>query len=307
MSFRILVIEDSKTQLLAIKHCLENEGYNVITADSGAMGIAKAFKEKPHLIISDVIMSGINGYQLCRLIRNEAELCDIPVILLTKLDASLDKFWGLKSGANFYVPKEPGFPTLIKICRETLEDIPNLPKFKVISDSNDLMSVEEVNSRLIKILENLLFEATIIDEVRKIGEDILDINIMSHKLFNLLTSIYDYKAFAIVVNQPKSSLLIAKAQNDNDYITIQNMAINISNQLGLTPIHHDVEVNHEVLTNTITIPVDILGMRLGVLIISTHTQLKPADEKLFKLIAEQFSIILRLYHEHIQKFSVTSK
>ncbi len=309
MSYRILVIEDSKTQLLAIKNCLESEGYNVITACSGAEGIARAFKERPHLVISDVIMNGINGYQLCRLIRNEAELSDTPVILLTKLNANIDKFWGLKSGASCYVPKEPGFPSLIKAVRELLAIIANEPKLRLINDNTELMSQDEINNRLIQILEKLLFEATIIDEVRKIGEDILDLNIIAHKLFNLLASIYNYKAVSLIVNLQRYSSIITDACNETNHRIMQNMGIAISAQLGLPPVQENIEVTHEILDDSLTVTIDISGQRMGVLIISPENnyKFKTSDDKLFKLISEQLSIILRLYCEHIQKSSILSK
>src|SRR6516162_6456853 len=122
MPYRLLLIEDSPTQLLAIKRTLEAEGYEVLESRNGAEGLVRAYGEVPDLIISDVVMSGINGYQLCRLVKNDSELSQIPVILLTKLDGSVDRFWGLKSGAERYIPKEPGFPNLIKAVRELLAE-----------------------------------------------------------------------------------------------------------------------------------------------------------------------------------------
>src|SRR5271154_471446 len=120
MTQRLLLIEDSPTQLLTIKRTLEAEGYSVIGAQNGAEGLARAYNEAPDLIISDVVMSGINGYQLCRLVKNDPDLGSIPVILLTKLDGSIDRFWGLKSGAERYIPKEAGFPSLIQAVKEIL-------------------------------------------------------------------------------------------------------------------------------------------------------------------------------------------
>src|SRR5580658_7290792 len=118
MNYRLLLIEDSPTQLLTIKRTLEAEGHVILEARSGAEGLARAYNELPDLIISDVVMSGINGYQLCRLVKYDPDLASTPVILLTKLDGSIDRFWGLKSGADRYIPKEAGFPSLIKAVKE---------------------------------------------------------------------------------------------------------------------------------------------------------------------------------------------
>src|ERR1700722_1617309 len=164
MSYRILLIEDSPTQLITIRRTLESEGYQILEAKNGAEGLARAYYELPDLIISDVVMSGINGYQLCRLVKNDPDLALTPVILLTKLDGSIDRFWGLKSGAERYIPKEPGFPSLIKAVRELLAESKAPQRLRLVADAQTSPSAEEINGRLNQLLERLLFEATIIDE-----------------------------------------------------------------------------------------------------------------------------------------------
>ena len=113
MKQQLLLIEDSPTQLITIKKRLENSGYEVLSAGTVAEALVLAYDEHPDLIISDIVMSQINGYQLCRLVKSDPELSSIPVILLTKLDGSVDRFWGMKSGADRFIPKEPGFPSLL--------------------------------------------------------------------------------------------------------------------------------------------------------------------------------------------------
>src|ERR1700722_7910701 len=201
MTYRLLLIEDSPTQLLTIKKTLEAEGYAILEARTGAEGLARAYNELPDLIISDVVMSGINGYQLCRLVKNDPDLSPTPVILLTKLDGSVDRFWGLKSGADRYIPKEPGFPNLIKAVREILGESQAQPRLRILGDASRAPTPEEINNRLNQLLERLLFEATIVDEVRRIGEDILDLEVIAEKLFGLLGSILSYQCAVLVINQ----------------------------------------------------------------------------------------------------------
>ena len=153
MSYRLLLIEDSPTQLLTIKRTLEAESYTILEARTGAEGLARAYNELPDLIISDVVMSGINGYQLCRLVKNDPDLASTPVILLTKLDGSVDCFWGLKSGADRYIPKEPGFPNLIKAVREILGESQSQPRLRILGDVNSAPTPEEINNRLNQLLE----------------------------------------------------------------------------------------------------------------------------------------------------------
>ncbi len=303
MSYRLLLIEDSATQLLTIKRTLENDGYQILEARNGAEGLARAYDELPDLIISDVVMSGINGYQLCRLVKNDPDLSAIPVILLTKLDGSIDRFWGLKSGAERYIPKEPGFPNLIKAVRELLGDGRPQARLRVVNDPSRSPTAEEINNRLNQLLERLLFEATIVDEVRRIGEDILDLEVITEKLFALLASIITYQSCALVVNQgPYSSLLLDLSQ-DAQESSVRSYAAKVALQLGLPPLKDETERASSFPENALTQPIDMTGVRLGLLIVLPyqHQSYKPGDQKVVRLIADQLSIVLRLYQSHVQR------
>ncbi|HEY9868935.1 MAG TPA: response regulator [Candidatus Obscuribacterales bacterium] len=297
MSHRLLLIEDSPTQLLTIKRTLEAEGYSVLTAHNGAEGLARAYNELPDLIISDVIMSGINGYQLCRLVKHDPDLSSTPVILLTKLDGSLDRFWGMKSGADRYIPKEAGFPSLIKAVKEILSETGSRPRLRVLAEAGHGPTSEEINSRLNQLLERLLFEATIVDEARRIGEDVLDLEAVSEKLFNLLSSILSYRACALVVNHRRYSTLMLDLTKSNQEQSVRAFVAKVALQLGLPPFHEEIAKVAQPFDNALTQPIDIAGQRVGLLVVIPwpNQAYKPGDQKVVRLVCEQLSIVLRLY------------
>lgn len=303
MSLRLLLVEDSPTQLITISKTLESEGYMVIEAKGGAEGLARAFHELPDLIISDVVMSGINGYQLCRLVKNDPDLSATPVILLTKLDGSIDRFWGFKSGADRYIPKEPGFSSLIKATRELLAEANLKPRLRIIGEPSRSLTVEDVNSRLNQLLERLLFEATIVDEVRKIADDVLDVDNVTGKLFELLSSILDYQAIGLVLNQGSHSVLRVDASSRTDEPALRGYIAKIALQLGLPPLKDEVPRGYYLPENSLTQTIDITGQRLGILVvIPNHQQIfKPGDQKVVRLIGEQLSVVLRLMDLNIKK------
>lgn len=307
MTHRLLLIEDSPTQLLTIRKTLECEGYSILEAKNGAEGLVRAYNELPDLIISDVIMSGINGYQLCRLVKNDPDLSAIPVILLTKLDGSIDRFWGLKSGADRYIAKEPGFLNLMKAIRELLAESKAPQHLRMLSDPKYAPNTEEINNRLNQLLERLLFEATIIDEVRRIGEDILDLEVITEKLFALLTSILSYQAAALVVNQGPYSTIMVDCPEDLSSQSVKGYVGKIALQLGLPPLRDELPRSFAMLDNTLTQPIDMSGLRLGLLVVVPHINslYKPGDHKVIRLISEQLSIVLRLYQSHAQRIGQT--
>lgn len=102
---KILVVDDSPTELKMMSEPFISEGYQVFTAVDGEEAIEKASSEKPDLMVLDVIMPKLNGFQVCRKIKTSDELKNIKIILLTSKDQESDKFWGKKQGADAYMTK----------------------------------------------------------------------------------------------------------------------------------------------------------------------------------------------------------
>src|SRR5712691_5471415 len=101
----ILVAEDSPTQAEQLKHLLTEQGYAVMVATNGKQALAAAHQRKPTLIISDVVMPEMDGYAFCKEIKSQAELKDVPVILLTSLSSAQDVIKGLECGADNFIRK----------------------------------------------------------------------------------------------------------------------------------------------------------------------------------------------------------
>ncbi len=99
----ILIIEDDPTLLRGLKDNFEYEGYRVITAVDGEKGLRAALEDRPSLILLDIMLPGINGYEICRLIRKES--LDMPIIMLTAKGQESDVLLGLNLGADDYVTK----------------------------------------------------------------------------------------------------------------------------------------------------------------------------------------------------------
>ena len=102
---KILLVEDSETQLKFVREGLVQNGFEVETASNGAEAYKKVFDFMPDIVLSDIMMPVIDGYQLCRMIKNTEETKKIPVVLLTILDKKIDSFWGKKAGAQLFLSK----------------------------------------------------------------------------------------------------------------------------------------------------------------------------------------------------------
>lgn len=102
---KILVVDDSPTERFFVTDLLTKNGYQVITAENGEEGIAKAKAELPDLVIMDVVMPGLNGYQATRTLTRDEATKAIPVIVCTSKGQETDKIWGLRQGAMDYLVK----------------------------------------------------------------------------------------------------------------------------------------------------------------------------------------------------------
>lgn len=102
---KVLIVDDSQTETKRFTQFLEKHGHNVITADCGEVGVEVAKVELPDLILMDVVMPGINGFQATRRITRDPITKEIPVIIVTTKDQETDKVWGRRQGATAYLTK----------------------------------------------------------------------------------------------------------------------------------------------------------------------------------------------------------
>ena len=102
---RILIVDDSITHIHVLKTLLIKEGYEVEVAQSGEEAIRVAKNHKPDLILMDVVMPGINGFQATRELTRTPETSHIPVIIVTTKDQQTDKVWASRQGAKDFIVK----------------------------------------------------------------------------------------------------------------------------------------------------------------------------------------------------------
>ena len=108
---RILIVDDEKFFIEPVKRLLENQGYLVDVAFDGLAGLASARENNPDLIMLDLMLPGMNGYQVCRLLKFEEQLKDTPVIIVTAKDSERDREIAEQSGASLYVVKPLNYQT----------------------------------------------------------------------------------------------------------------------------------------------------------------------------------------------------
>ena len=102
---KILLVDDSKTELHYMSDLLGKRGFAVRMAENGDEAMKRLGEEKPDLILMDVVMPGLNGFQLTRAITRDPRFSDVPVIMCTSKNQETDKVWGMRQGARDYIVK----------------------------------------------------------------------------------------------------------------------------------------------------------------------------------------------------------
>ena len=102
---KVLIVDDSKTELMFLTDLLQKNGYSVRTAENADEAFKRLAEAKPDLILMDVVMPGQNGFQLTRAITRDPRFSDVPVIMCTSKNQETDKVWGMRQGARDYIVK----------------------------------------------------------------------------------------------------------------------------------------------------------------------------------------------------------
>lgn len=116
-----LIIEDSATQVEVISSCLQRGGFNIQVAGNGDEAMAKISSQKPDVIILDVVLPDRSGFELCRDLKAEAETSSIPVVICSTKSSEMDKFWGMKQGADAYIGKPVDQEELLRTVKQLVK------------------------------------------------------------------------------------------------------------------------------------------------------------------------------------------
>ncbi len=162
--------------------------------------------ENPDLIISDIIMPELNGYQFCRLVKDDPSRAHIPIILLTSLGQQQDRFWGIEAGANSFVTKSTDTSGLLGEVEKLLKDQvkPQSVTYAAREEERYDLSASEnaeesVKSKINRILERLLYESTVSNRMRDLSRYAYSRTEMFRKFYELFEQIVEYNASSVTL------------------------------------------------------------------------------------------------------------
>ena len=116
----VLIIDDSPTDIHVMKSALERNGFETSSAEDGDEGLRMAKELKPDLILMDIVMPGVNGFEATRQLARDPDTADIPVIMVSTKSLETDRIWGMRQGAVDYIVKPYSPEDMISRIRDVL-------------------------------------------------------------------------------------------------------------------------------------------------------------------------------------------
>lgn len=209
MAARIVVADDSPTQRSTIALALERRGHQVIQGENGLEAITLVCRENPDLLVSDIMMPELTGYQVCRLLKNDPATEDLPIILLTTLDHQEHRFWGKEAGADSYVLKAADSTPLEKEVARLLQEKKRLPEEERRLKGPPALLRQGAQARLTDLLDRLLFEATVSNRIRELGRFSGSLERSLKSFFEFFQELIDYQIALLCLRAANGPLLVA--------------------------------------------------------------------------------------------------
>jgi signal transduction histidine kinase/CheY-like chemotaxis protein len=208
MTAKIVVVDDSRTQRSTIALALERQGYQVVQGSNGLEGFHLVHSESPDLLVSDIVMPELTGYQVCRLLKNDPATEDLPIILLTTLDQQEHRFWGKEAGADSYVLKGAGTAPLEQEVARLLAEKKRKTMVKPVSRGAVPFARQTAHARLTDLLDRLLFQATVSNRIRETGRSNNDLIAVLKNFFEFFKSLIDYQIAVLSLRTPSGPVAI---------------------------------------------------------------------------------------------------
>ncbi len=239
----VLIADDSPTLRRIVTTVLERAGFEVVTAEDGVEAVQGVFRHQPDVVILDVQMPRLSGYVAARLLKDDWQTAETPILLLTSLDAASDRYWGKQNGADRFLTKDFEAPELVRAVQEVLAAAdearggrpPLRPDPVEIGD-------DEVMARVSELLDRKLFEASVSSEVTQIAADVHGFEETVAAVLGVLGRVVDYDLAAVcMLDDGMTYLTVARESSQQQYTEFFGAIADAATQVtGVTVHAHDL-------------------------------------------------------------------
>ena len=222
---KILVADDSPILREAVRRLLVPEDHEVVQAADGVEAITLVFEQRPALVLLDLTMPRLNGYVVCRLIKEDPLLATTPVLILTARDSTEDRYWAERSGADGFLTKDALGEGLVAAINATLAS----QALTQLNRADDIvipaLGETDVLTRVCEMLDRKLFEATVVAELAAVGGQAVRLEQMLESVFEHISRVVSFDAAGIGLVDTSRLYAFARTQvGDTDAEELRDFA-----------------------------------------------------------------------------------
>jgi two-component system, cell cycle response regulator len=203
---QVLVVDDSQLLRALIQGMLERCGYSVLTAADGAEGAVVALREHPDIVVTDLEMPVMDGYQLSRLLKSDPATSDIPLLILTSHSEASSRFWGLETGADGFLIKDALEHGLVPAVEELLDQA----RDRMRRPGNPPQTPLEVLARVSRHLDSRLLEAVLVNRILERGMQADGIREASQAVFRTVSDFVDTRLVGLALRESQGVTVLLR-------------------------------------------------------------------------------------------------
>lgn len=202
----VVIADDSPTLRRIVTSVLTKDGFEVVAAEDGVQAVQAVFQHQPDAVVLDVQMPRVSGYVAARLLKDDWQTADIPVIMLTSLDAASDRYWASQAGADRYLTKDFEAPELTAAVNDVIAAAaqarggrPALRPDPVSLDDDDVLS------RVCDLLDRKLFETSVAGDVTALAASSVGFEQTVAEVLGLLQKFVDYDLASVLLLEERTA------------------------------------------------------------------------------------------------------
>jgi CheY-like chemotaxis protein len=223
----VVIADDSPTLRRIVTSVLSKEGFEVVSAEDGVSAVQQVFATMPDAVVLDVQMPRVSGYVAARLLKDDWQTADIPIILLTSLDAASDRYWGAQTGADRYFTKDFEAPQLVTAVREVIDAATAAAGGRAPLRADPVeLGDDDVMSRVCDLLDRKLFETSVAAEVTALAATTHGFEQTVAGVLDVLRRFVDYDLASVLLQEEHTAYVaVAQETSQAQYSEMLNAAV----------------------------------------------------------------------------------
>jgi CheY-like chemotaxis protein len=216
----VVIADDSPTLRRIVSSVLTRDGFEVVQAEDGVQAVQTVFSSMPDAVVLDVQMPRVSGYVAARLLKDDWQTAEIPIILLTSLDAASDRYWGSQAGADRYLTKDFEAPQLVEAVREVIAAADSARGGRPALTADPLeLTDDDVLSRICDLLDRKLFETQVAADVTALAATTHGFEHTVAGVLDVLKRFVDYDLASVLLLEERAAYVAVAGETSQPHYT----------------------------------------------------------------------------------------